>query len=179
MKKKRLKNALKLLVFCIVFVLPFQLQAQEQPLPKAKNHFWEKVQFGGGFGLGISSGYTNILVAPSGIYNVNNYFSVGLGMQYSYLKQRDFYNSSTVGGSVIGLVNPVEEIQLSIELEQLRVHLDFDDTTASDNFWNTGLFFGAGYRSENVVIGARYNVLFIEDKGVYGDALIPFIRVFF
>ena len=49
----------------------------------------------------------------------------------------------------------------------------------SDNFWNTGLFLGAGYRMENVTIGARYNVLFQEDKGVYGDALMPFVRVYF
>jgi hypothetical protein len=33
------------------------------------------------------------------------------------------------------------------------------DPTNSQNYWNTGLFVGAGYRSGNATIGARYNVL--------------------
>jgi hypothetical protein len=32
---------------------------------------------------------------------------------------------------------------------------------------------------ENVTIGARYNVLFDKDKNVYGEAFMPFVRVFF
>ncbi|MBN8641099.1 MAG: hypothetical protein J0L86_04730 [Flavobacteriales bacterium] len=153
--------------------------AQQTPVTETKNDFWSDVQFGGGLGLAIGSGFTNISVSPTAIYNFNEYVSAGAGLQYSYLKDRDFYSSSMYGGSIIGLINPIEEFQLSVELEQLRVNLKADNSTFTDDFWNTGLFLGAGYRMDNVTIGARYNVLFVEDKGVYGDAFMPFVRVFF
>lgn len=147
--------------------------------PDTKSDFWEKVQIGGGLGLGFGSGYTNIAIAPSAIYNFNDYVALGVGVQYSYLKQRSFYSSHLYGGSVIGLFNPIQEIQLSLEVEQLRVNQQFEASAISRDFWNTGLFIGAGYRAQNVTIGARYNLLFQEDKGVYGSALIPFIRIYF
>jgi long-subunit fatty acid transport protein len=179
MKKNALHILTKRLTFVFFITLSFTISAQETTHPKAKSEFWKKVQFGGGLGLGFGSGFTNIAVSPSAIYNVNKYFSTGIGLQYSYLKQKNFYTSSQYGASLIGLVNPIDEIQLSVELEQLRVNIDFEDTNTSRDFWNTGLFLGAGYRTENVTIGARYNVLFDKDKGVYGDALMPFVRVFF
>lgn len=179
MKKKRFETwskVLSIIAFFLVFNTGFsQEESQQKPVPS----FWDKVQFGGGLGLGFGSGFTNISVAPSAIYNVNEYFSAGLGFQYSYLKQKGFYTSSQYGASIIGLVNPIEQIQLSVELEQLRVNVDFDNSNFSDDFWNTGLFLGAGYRMENITIGARYNVLFDKDKNVYGEAFMPFVRVFF
>ena len=179
MKKNLLNNLTKRVAFLYFIGLTLSVSAQQMPHNELKSNFWNKVQFGGGLGLGFGSGYTNISVAPSAIYNVNEYFSAGLGVQYNYLKQKDFYSSSQYGASIIGLVNPIPEIQLSVELEELRVNFKFDDGSVSKDFWNTGLFLGAGYRAENVTIGARYNVLFNEDKGVYGDALMPFVRVYF
>lgn len=179
MKKNLLNNLTKRVAFLYFIGLTLSVSAQQTPHNELKSNFWNKVQFGGGLGLGFGSGYTNISVAPSAIYNVNEYFSAGLGVQYNYLKQKDFYSSSQYGASIIGLVNPIPEIQLSVELEELRVNFKFDDGSISNDFWNTGLFLGAGYRAENVTIGARYNVLFNEDKGVYGDALMPFVRVYF
>lgn len=153
--------------------------AQQNDTPAPQNTFWSDVQFGGGLGLGFGNGFTNVAVSPSAIYNFNQYVSAGVGLQYSYLNQKNFYSSSMYGGSVLALFNPVEEIQLSAELEQLRVNLKYSGSTISDDFWNTGLFLGAGYRMDNITIGARYNVLFKEDQGVYGDAFMPFVRVFF
>jgi long-subunit fatty acid transport protein len=124
-----------------------------------KSVFWEKVQFGGGLGLGFGTGFTNIAVAPSAIYNVNQYFATGLGLQYNYLSQK---------------------IQFSTELEQLRVTTSYENPAfASENFWNTALFLGVGYRTNNVTIGGRYNVLYKQDRNVYGSAFMPFVRVFF
>ena len=171
-----------------IFVLFFSLfsmsfYAQQTELPKAKTGaFWEKVQFGGGLGLGIGSGYTNITVAPSAIYNFNDYFSFGTGLQYSYLKQRDFYSSNVFGGSLIGLFNPIEELQLSMEIEETNVHNTYIDNVAGDykrSFWNTGLFIGAGLRQDNFTIGGRINVLYDKNKDIYGSAFMPFVRVFF
>ncbi len=180
MKKNALHNLTKRLTFLFFIALSFTISAQETPEKTQKSEFWSKVQFGGGLGLGFGSGFTNIAVSPTAVYNVNQYVSVGAGLQYSFLKQSDFYSSHMYGGSVIALFNPIEEIQLSTELEQLRVNVDLVGSNSnSADFWNTGLFVGAGYRMDNVTIGVRYNVLFSNDKNVYADALMPFVRVFF
>lgn len=144
-----------------------------------QNNFWRQVQFGGGLGLGFGSGYTDISVAPSAIYNFNEYAALGVGLQYKYLKQKDFYASNLYGGSVIGLLNPIRSIQLSAELEQLRVNVDLDGSNSnSQNFWNTALFVGVGYRSGIATIGARYNVL-SDKNSIYGSAFMPFVRIYF
>lgn len=155
--------------------------AQESSNLQQKSNFWKDVHFGGGLGLGIGSGYTNIMVAPSGIYNVNEYFSTGLGAQYSYVSSRDYFNSHLYGVSLIELFNPIPEAQISVELEQLRVNNTYTqfNPEIKDNFWNTALFLGAGYRAENVTIGIRYNVLYKEANNVYSQAWLPFVRVYF
>jgi hypothetical protein len=68
-----------------------------------------------------------------------------------------------------------------VELEQVRVNttLNTIPNSIKNNFWNTGLYFGAGYRTGNITAGLRYNVLFDKDKSVYSDALMPFVRVSF
>lgn len=155
--------------------------AQESSNLQQKSNFWKDVHFGGGLGLGIGSGYTNIMVAPSGIYNVNEYFSTGLGAKYSYVSSRDYFNSHLYGVSLIELFNPIPEAQISVELEQLRVNNTYTqfNPEIKDNFWNTALFLGAGYRAENVTIGIRYNVLYKEANNVYSQAWLPFVRVYF
>jgi hypothetical protein len=79
------------------------------------------------------------------------------------------------------LFNPIEELQISTELEQLRVNRTFNDALGNDKavFWNTALYLGAGYRNENVIMGVRYNILFKERENVYTEAFMPFVRVFF
>lgn len=156
------------------------LLAQQQTIdPQSQSNFWKKVQFGGGIGLSFGSGYTDISIAPSAIYNFNQYVALGLGAQYKYVKQRNYYASHLYGGSIIGLFNPINEIQLSAELEELRVNVDLDGSNSnSQDYWNTGLFLGAGYRTGNVTIGARYNVL-NDNNNVYGSAFMPFVRVYF
>ncbi|TDD76454.1 hypothetical protein [Flavobacterium caseinilyticum] len=168
--------------FSVLLALFFStcLFAQQNDIPpETENQFWKNVQFGGGIGLGFGSGYTDISLAPSAIYNFNQYVALGVGAQYKYLKQKDFYASHLYGGSVIGLFNPINQIQLSAELEQLRVNVNLDGSNSnSQDYWNTGLFLGAGYRSGNATIGARYNVL-SDKNNIYGSAFMPFIRVYF
>ena len=166
----------------LIFVFSTSIIAQQKTLPKAKtNAFWERVNFGGGFGLSIGNNFTNITIAPSGIYNFNDYFALGTGLQYSYLKQKRYYSSNVIGGSIIGLLNPIDEIQLSLEVEEVNVSNTYEDLGGDlkTNFWNTSLYIGAGYRSGNATIGARYNMLFDKNKDVYGEAFMPFIRVYF
>src|SRR5690606_7969737 len=151
---------------------------------KQKSEFWKKVRFGGGFGLNIGSGFTDITLAPSAIYEINEYLATGIGLQGSYIRVKprnsafENYEAYTYGGSWLVLVNPIQEIQLSGELEQLRVNVNYDDGF-SDNFWNTALFLGGGYRAQNVTIGIRYNVLHNSSKNIYSEAFMPFVRVYF
>ena len=149
--------------------------------PKQQNEFWKNVQFGGGIGLSLGSGFTNLNLAPSAIYNINPMLSAGLGLQLGYAKEKNRYTSTVYGASVIGLVNPIPEIQLSVEIEEINASTDYQLTGAnlSTNYWNTGLYFGAGYRSGNVTIGGRYDVLYNANKSIYNNAFMPFLRVFF
>lgn len=181
MRKIIVKTLTKVFFVFVFCATPLMVLSQVTPLPKLKSDFWSRVQFGGGFGLSIGNGFTDITVAPSAIYNVNKYFSVGPGVQYSHLSQRDFFTSNVIGASVIGLFNPLEEIQASLELEQVNVSTIYKDLTIGNknNFWYTGLHVGLGYRTDGVVIGFRYNLLFDKDIDLYGEALMPFVRVFF
>ena len=180
MRKNNSYIVSKSVLIVIIALITNTLHAQQQTITtNSSSDFWKNVQFGGGIGLGFSTGYTNISLSPSAIYNFNQYAALGLGAQYTYIKQKNFYNANLYGGSVIGLFNPFPQIQLSAELEQLRVNVNYDDVNSnSQDFWNTGLFLGAGYRSGSATIGARYNVL-SDKNNIYGNAFMPFVRVYF
>lgn len=170
---------LLLIIFCVKATA--QQSAQKQTI-KPKPDFWQHVQFGGGLGISIGSGFTDITIAPSAIYNVNPYWAIGSGLQGSYISQKNYYSSGIYGISIISLFNPMPEIQLSLEIEEVRVNSSYQSIGFSEiknNFWNTGLFVGAGYKIENVTLGVRYNLLFNKDKNVYSDALMPFVRAYF
>lgn len=156
--------------------------AQNEINASQKSDFWKNVRFGGGFGLNIGSGYTDVTLSPGAIYNFNDYFSAGLGLQGSYVASKNNFNSYIYGASSILLFNPIEAIQLSAELEELRVNRTIkvnEQPDIKDNFWNTGLFLGLGYRTGNVIFGGRYNVLYSENDFVYSTAFMPFVRVYF
>ena len=167
----------------IVFFLLFGFvncypQTNERNQPK---DFWKELQYGGSFGLNLGSGYTEISVSPSAIYPLNNYISVGTGLIGSYTRLKNQYTSTIYGVSAISLFNPIEKIQLSVELEQIKVNTEYllIANPFTKNYWNTGLYVGAGYCNGNVTLGARYNLLFDKDKSIYNDALMPFIRFYF
>lgn len=180
MRKNNFKTGSKSLLIVIIALISNALLAQQQSITSnSSSDFWKNVQFGGGIGLGFGTGYTDITLAPSAIYNFNEYVALGLGAQYTYLKQQNYYASHLYGGSIIGLFNPIPEIQLSAELEELRVNINLDGSNSnSQDYWNTGLFLGAGYRSGNVTMGARYNVL-NDSNNIYGSAFMPFVRLYF
>ncbi len=181
MKKNSAINLTFLVTIVFLFGFKFDIYAQETQEINTKGDFLNRLQFGGGLGLGIGNGYADIMVAPSAIYNFNNYVSAGLGVQYNYVKQRDLYKANMYGGSVIALFNPLEELQISTELEQLRINRTFKGALGNDtqDFWNTALFVGAGYRNENVTVGVRYNVLHKDRDNIYAEAFMPFVRIYF
>ncbi|MDT0557871.1 alpha-ketoglutarate decarboxylase [Ichthyenterobacterium sp. W332] len=155
--------------------------AQEIPQNEEDN-FWRNVQFGGGLGLSFANGFFSATVAPQGVYNFNERFGLGIGLNATVNSQKNRFKSTILGGSIIGLYNPLREIQLSTEFEQLNVNRNFDENFVSnidDNFWNSALFIGVGYRTNNVIFGIRYDVLYDEEKSIYAEPWLPFIRFWF
>ncbi|NNK72962.1 MAG: alpha-ketoglutarate decarboxylase [Flavobacteriaceae bacterium] len=157
------------------------LSAQIQNENNSSN-FWNNVRYGGGIGLSFGNGFFSGTLAPVAIYQVNPVFATGLGLNFTYNTRKDVYKSTIFGGSILTLFNPIPQIQLSAEFEELNVNRNFNEqfvTNPDDNYWYSALFLGAGYRTGNVIFGIRYDVLYDEDKSIYAEPWIPFIRVFF
>lgn len=166
------------LLFCVLF----QLSAQAQTYtPNQGPGFGDRVRYGGAIGLGFANNFFSATLAPSAIYQVNPYFAAGVGLNFSYASEKDFYKSTIFGGSIIGLFTPIRELQLSAEFEELRVSRNFDNRLGfrDQDYWYPALFLGAGFNSGPVTVGVRYDVLYDSDKSIYGNAWIPFVRVYF
>ena len=176
--KTSYKNIKKITLLSIIASLMFGFSYSQEQTQKKKSDFWDHVRFGGGVGLNFGDGYFSGTLAPSAIYQFDDKFSLGLGLSGSYYKRKNLYKSTVLGGSIIGLFNPIREIQLSSEFEQLHVNRDFDQGT-NDKYWYPALFLGAGNRSGNFTIGIRYDVLYDENKSIYADPWMPFMRVYF
>ncbi len=164
------------LVFCFLLIV-HRLFSQTT---YSQGDFWSRVRYGGGLGLGFGNGSFNAAISPSAIYQVNNEFAVGTSLNFNYAK---FQEARLVayGGSILTLYNPIHFLQLSTELEQLRVNrtLQMAGGTIEENYWSPALFLGVGYSNRNVTFGLRYDVLYNENKSIYANALMPFIRLYF
>lgn len=171
----------KRLLFCIIIIaLSLNSNAQTKTYPTTSD-FWNHVSFGGGIGLSFGDGFFSGTLAPSAIYEFNHQIALGVGLNGTYNKQKNTYKSTVLGGSLIGLFNPLPEIQLSAEFEELNVSRNWDDrlAIAHENYWYPALFMGAGFRSRNVAVGIRYDVLYDKAKSIYADPWAPFVRVYF
>lgn len=163
-------------VFIIVFSCLGSIAAQE-----SKSDFWNHVRFGGGIGLSFGDGFFSGTLAPSAIYEFDKSFALGLGLNGTLNNQKRVYKSTILGGSLIGLFNAIDALQISAEFEQLNVNRRYDINVniPDDNYWSPALFLGAGYRSGNVTFGIRYDVLYDADKSIYSDPWAPFVRFYF
>lgn len=164
------------LVFCFLLIV----HGLFSQTTYSQGDFWSRVRYGGGLGLGFGNGSFNAAISPSAIYQVNNEFAVGTSLNFNYAK---FLEARLVayGGSILTLYNPIHFLQLSTELEQLRVNrtLQMAGGTIEENYWSPALFLGVGYSNRNVTFGLRYDVLYNENKSIYANALMPFVRLYF
>lgn len=142
--------------------------------------FWSQVRYGGGLGLSFGKEAVQIGIAPSAIYQANQTVAIGLGLNYTYSKIYDT-KFSAVGGSLIGLINPIPSLQISAEFEELYVSRDFQSSVESyrDSYWLPALYMGLGYSTGPVTFGIRYDVLYNNERSLYSDPWIPFVRVYF
>jgi long-subunit fatty acid transport protein len=169
----------KALIF--TFLILISSISLSQNTNSKNNDFWKQVRFGGGVGLSFGDGFFSGTLAPSGIYQFNDQFALGLGLNGTYNSLKSNYKSTIFGGSVLGFFNPLKEVQLSAEFEELNVYRKWEDQLGIDdqNYWYPALFIGAGYRTQNVTFGIRYDVLYDREKSIYADSWIPFVRVYF
>jgi long-subunit fatty acid transport protein len=176
MKNKLLSRLRKTLTFVFLWVFPFLIQAQKQ-----QQSFGSKVRIGGGLGLSFGDGFFSGTLSPSAIYDFNEQFSAGFGLNGTYNEQKDLYTSSILGGSVLGLYNVIPQLQISFEFEELHVTGTYNNSLflQNDNYWYPALFLGIGFRQHNFTLGLRYDVLYDANKSVYVNAYIPFVRVYF
>ena len=175
MKKSHFNIRWSLVVFMLLFSF-INTMAQEQ-----KSEFWSNVRIGGGIGLSFGNDFFGGTLAPSAIYDFDEKLSLGVGLTGSYNRQKNFYKSTILGGSLIGLYNIIPQLQVSAEFEELHVTRKYDSrlTTINDDFWYPALFVGAGFRQQNFTIGIRYDVLYDNGKSIYANAYVPFVRVYF
>ncbi|WP_338731916.1 alpha-ketoglutarate decarboxylase [Mangrovimonas cancribranchiae] len=168
-----MKNTALVVLFCIGLL---SANAQEH-----SSNFWQHVRFGGGIGLSFGDGFFSGTLAPSAIYQFNSQFALGVGLNGTYNSRKDYYKSTILGGSVIGLYHPIKELQISTEFEELNVSRNWENNLniKDQNYWYPALFVGAGYRTRNVTVGIRFDVLYDEDKSIYADPWMPFVRVYF
>ena len=169
-------NKKNVFVLIIAFLSILNIGAQS-----TKSEFWSHVRYGGGIGLSIGDNFFSGTLAPSAIYEFDNTFALGLGINGTFNNQKNIYKSTILGGSLIGLINVIPEFQLSAEFEHLNVNRTYDASLniPDDNYWSPALFFGAGYRNSNVTFGIRYDVLYDREKSIYSDPWAPFVRFYF
>ncbi len=166
-------------IFVLVLFILFSLQKSSAQY----DDFWSNVRFGGNIGFGISGNTFSGVIAPSAVYDFNEFFSAGLGLNFGYTDGLNF-TGTNYGGSIIALFNPIQEIQASAEFEQMGVSRTIDRDIPNlenykENYWYPALFVGLGYRINFVSVGLRYDVLYDETKSIYANAYAPFVRVFF
>jgi hypothetical protein len=160
----------------IILVLgSFLLQARGQG--QVKEDFWERVYFGGNFGLNFGTNYTFIELSPLAGYRLTEKLSVGLGGTYIYYKEKipayNFtYETSIYGGSVFARYFLLENIFAHVETGALN--LDVPGTHypyALSRQWIQNLLVGGGYRS---MIGERSSFMIMLLYDVIDDPNSPY-----
>ena len=172
-----MKHSLLKLILIFFFLLTNIVTSQNTSTFRSTS-FFDNVRFGGGVGLSFGNDFFSGTLAPFALYEINPYLMTGIGLNTTYSS----FNNSDIfvyGGSLMGIARPLEDLQFSAEFEQLRVNRSFNDGALEENYWYPALFLGIGYTNGPVTIGIRYDVLYDEDKSIYANAYMPFVRVLF
>ena len=141
-----------------------------------KSNFWENVRYGGGFTVAFGN-QTTIGISPSAIYQFDNGFALGAGVNYLYSEINDF-STSVYGTSLISLYQTKFGIQLSGEFDYNFARQKQQDATSfSSNF--PALHLGVAYNQGRFAVGIRYDILYDENKSVFASPISPVLRFYF
>lgn len=175
------KNTSKIVLFTILLSFFFGISHAQRDSNTQNSDFWDHVRFGGGIGFSFRGSDFSGTIAPSALYDVNQNISLGIGFSASVYNRKNYSKSTILGGSLIALFNPIRELQLSAEFENLHVNRKYEgvNTREDEKYWYPALFLGAGYRTGNLTFGMRYDVLYDRQDSIYSEAWIPFVRFYF
>jgi len=150
--------------------------------------FQPRWSYGGNVGMSFWNGGTDIFLAPKAYYHLSPKFLTGVGVTYIYSDGEYFginpigpnryynYHSNSFGGSVSALYRPIPFLQFSAEYEGLQTEWR---GAYDDSYWNNAIYLGASFVTGNFSFGFRYDVLYDDNRSVYGDAWQPFIGFYF
>ena len=141
-----------------------------------QSDFWKKVQFGGGFSLGLGS-QTTLGISPNAIYNFDNGFALGTGLSYLYANIEET-TTSVYGVSILSFYQiPKIDLQLSSEF-------DYNFASQKNNFERIttnfpALHLGLAYNKGRFAVGVRYDVLYDKNKSFFASPISPIVRFYF
>jgi len=175
------RKSSKIVFFIVLCSLFFGLSYAQTNTNAQNSAFWDHVRFGGGIGFSFRGSDFSGTISPSALYDVNQKFSLGIGLSASVYNRKNYSKSTVLGGSLIAFFNPIRELQLSAEFEELHVDRKYEgvNTPEDRKYWYPALFLGAGYRTGNLTFGMRYDLLYDRQESIYSEAWIPFIRFYF
>ena len=168
-------RSLLILLFSSMVLMGAYSQQNNSP-----NEFWRNVRFGGGLGLGFGNNSFSFAISPSAIYVFSDQFALGPGLNYNY-SEFDDSRFSALGISLMNFYNPIPSLQLSAEFQQTYVSRrdEFLNERFEEKYWIPALFLGVGFGNRNVMVGMRYDVLYDDDRSIFINPWVPFVRVFF
>ncbi|MRH99401.1 hypothetical protein GH721_02550 [Kriegella sp. EG-1] len=141
----------------------------------------KRLKFGCGFGLNFVGG-TNIGLSPNLIYLLSNKVSIAAGLQGNYTAIKDLQKTTTIGANALLQYSPVNKLITLLEFAELNVNRTTEAPTGDikDTFWESALFLGVGMNiTNNISLGAKYNVLYDKDESVYTSPILPFVNITF
>lgn len=134
-----------------------------------------KLSFGGGIGLQFGD-YTVINISPQVGYDFSKYFTAGVGMGYTYYKDKGYgykWNNSYLSLDLFARFYPVEFIVIGIQPEMSRMWKNIkysDGTKYNETKFVPSFLVGGGFRLGNMIAMLQYDV--VQDKNSpYGDGL--------
>lgn len=146
----------------------------------SRSYYERHWTFGGSLGFNFWDDQTSIVIAPKAYYNVSPKFLTGFGVTYMYSDNDSgiySYSANSFGGSVMGAIRPIPNLQLDIEYEGIQTSRN--SGLIEDDFWNNALYLGASFIAGKVSFGFRYDVLFDQQTSVYASAFNPVIGFYF
>ena len=150
------------------------LSTVENPIEPQK-----KLNFGLGFGLNFVGG-TSISLSPNLTYRLNDKMAVGAGLMFNYNSIKDIQTTTTIGANALYFYYPLPKLLTTAEFVQMHVNRNMKFNGVKDKFWESALFVGAGYQlTPKISLGAKYNVLYNENKSVYSSPVVPFVNITF
>ena len=95
--------ALFLCFSAVIFSAKAQTEPkEEEEVEKTTGFKKENLFVGGTVALGLSSGQFSVGVGPYFGYSLNKFIDVAVGLNYSYISQKDYYTTQKLRQSVIG-----------------------------------------------------------------------------